>query len=98
MQQEIKALVGGRLVKQTALEQARREWVAAIRDIPETEHEPAPSSMLEEDGFLPSVKAVSQIGLDTDRTFYTHRSAGPRLSLTAQAPHGQERHRAGAAL
>ena len=35
--------------------------------------EPPPVSFLEEDGLLPAVRAVAQIRLDVDRTFYTHQ-------------------------
>jgi hypothetical protein len=70
--QEVSSIVATRQLKQEELESKRREWAAQAKDIPADALGPGPTSWLEEDGLLPSVKAMNQINLDVDRTFYTH--------------------------
>jgi hypothetical protein len=73
VQDEMKVLFEQRRVVQDELDEKRRIWLAKAKIVPEEELEPAPTSCMEEDGNVPSVKAINQINLDTDRTFYTHR-------------------------
>jgi hypothetical protein len=61
-----------RVTLQEAADQARREW-AKVFGTPDEMPCTQPSSELADDGQFPSNKALKQINLDLDRTFYTHK-------------------------
>ena len=74
---EVLSLFDTRRAKQEEMETRRRAWAQQAKDLPEESLAslgPAPTSVLEEDGMLPTVKSMNQIYLDIDRTFYTHRN------------------------
>ena len=69
----MKVVIEGRKRKQDELDDIRRTWAARDKRLAGDGTEPAPKSAVEEDGMLPTIKAVNQIRLDLDRTFYTHK-------------------------
>eukprot|EP00039_Didymoeca_costata_P005364 m.80934 g.80934 ORF g.80934 m.80934 type:complete len:573 (-) comp12785_c0_seq7:462-2180(-) len=70
--EEIEKLCKQREEKQEEIDKERRQW-AQLYGTDEGAKLPQPDDLLSEDGILPTAKAVKQITLDLDRTFYTHQ-------------------------
>ena len=66
----IRQLQAKRAARHAVFETARREWVKNRELNP---LEPPPEELPDEDGIFPTIKAATQISLDLDRTFYTHK-------------------------